>query len=323
MIACEAGSLAGWVSSLLSSRLRQVIICDPRQNRLLLKGTKTDRVDADNLSELVRLGALRPVFVGDAENRQLRRLVTHYLNAQCDRRRVIHRLHGLFRHAGISFKSIPRKPERVPLRRLPDQTSRFVARAHLEQFRALTAVIAAARELLLARAAEFPEFQLLQTVPYVGELRAAELIAIIGTPTRFNSLRQFWAYAGLAVVRRVSAEHRVENGRIVREQISRGLHLNSNRHVRLKKIFKDIALYGSLGRGEFREIYEHHVKRGKTPAIARVALARKVAAVVRAIWQSGQPFQSNSAAKVPGNSFRGEHHRESSVPTSRSLETTH
>jgi hypothetical protein len=70
VIACEAGALAGWVSSLLSSRLRQVIICDPRQNRLLLKGTKTDRVDADNLSELVRLGALRPVFVGDAENRR-------------------------------------------------------------------------------------------------------------------------------------------------------------------------------------------------------------------------------------------------------------
>src|SRR5437868_13411256 len=71
VIACEAGPLAGWISSLLSSRLRQVIICDPRQNRLLLKGTKTDRVDADNLAELARLGGLRPVFMGDAENRQL------------------------------------------------------------------------------------------------------------------------------------------------------------------------------------------------------------------------------------------------------------
>jgi hypothetical protein len=109
----------------------------------------------------------------------------------------------------------------------------------------------------------------------------------------------------------------------VREQVSRGLHLNSNRHVRLKKIFKDIALYASLGRGEFREIYEHHPKRGKAPAIARVALARKVAAIVRAVWQSGQAFQSKAAATVHGNSLRGEHHRESSVPTSRSQETTH
>src|SRR5947207_5077841 len=241
VIVCEAGSLAGWISSLLSSRLRQVIICDPRQNRLLLKGTKTDRVDADNLSELARLGALRHVFVGDAENRQLRRLITHYLNAQCDRRRVIHRLHGLFRHAGVNIKTAPRRPERFPLRRLPDSTSRFVAHAHLEQFRALTSVILAAREQLLAKAAEFSEFQLLQSIPYIGELRAAELIAIIGVPGRFRSLRQFWAYAGLSVVRRVSAEHRVEDGRVIREQISRGLHLNANRHVRLKKIFKDIA----------------------------------------------------------------------------------
>ena len=322
VIACEAGPLAGWLSSLLASRLRKVVVCDPRQNRLLLNGTKTDRVDADNLAELARLGALRHVFVGDQQNRQLRRLVKHYLNAQCDRRRVIHRLHGLFRHAGVTIKTPPRRPDRVSLRRLPDEASRFVARVHLEQFRALTSAIHAARERLLLKAAEFPEYKLLQTVPYVGQLRAAELIAIVGTPVRFSSVRQFWAYAGLAVVRRVSAEHRVESGRIVREHVSWGLHLNRNRHVRLKKIFKDIALHASIGSGEFRAIYEHHLARGKSPGIARVALARKVAAIVRAIWRSGEPFRTQRQ-QDHGNGLRGEHQKKSSVPASRSLEATH
>ncbi len=301
-IACEAGPLAGWISSVLTTRLREVVICDPRQNNLLLKGTKTDRVDADNLSELIRLNALRPVFLGDSENRQLRRLMGHYLSSQNDRRRHIHRLHSLFRNLGIQFEPQPGKPERVPLRRLKDRASRFVAHAQLDQIAGLKTIVADARRELLAKAAQFPGFYLLQTIPYIGEIRAAEMIAIVGIPQRFRSLRQFWAYAGLAVVRRVSSEHRAQDGRTVREQVARGLHLNRNRNLRLKKIFKDIALYASLGRGEFRAVYDRHIARGKHPSIARVSLARKVAAIARAVWCSGEQFKSTRMAEHNGNS---------------------
>jgi hypothetical protein len=103
-IACEAGPLAGWVSTILTSRQREVIICDPRHNALIRRGSKTDRVDADKLSELLRLNALRPVFLGDDANQELRRLVAHFLAAQNDRRRNIHRLHSLFRSAGIGSR---------------------------------------------------------------------------------------------------------------------------------------------------------------------------------------------------------------------------
>jgi len=286
-VVCEAGPLAGWVSVVLTTRAREVVICDPRQNALILRGTKTDRVDADKLSELLRLNALRPVFLGDEATRELRRLVWHFLSAQNDRRRNIHRLHSIFRSLGIGFEACVGRPERVPLRRLRTRSSRFIAHALLEEIARLKLVIEAAREQLLEHAAQHPAFHLLQTIPYVGKMRAAELIAIVGVPHRFKSLRKFWAYAGLAVVRRSSAEHWVRRGRPVRRQVARGLHLNRNRHLRLKRIFRDIALFASLGRGEFRVVYDQHIARGKEPSIARIALARKVASIVRAVWCSG------------------------------------
>jgi len=36
----------------------EVVVCDPRHNRLLQSGNKSDRVDAQKLAELLRNGAL-------------------------------------------------------------------------------------------------------------------------------------------------------------------------------------------------------------------------------------------------------------------------
>jgi transposase len=177
--------------------------------------------------------------------------------------------------------------------RLRDGASRFVAKAQLEEIARLGHVVSVARQAFIERAAEMPAFYLLQTIPYVGKIRAAELTAIVGEPRRFASIRKFWAYAGLAVVRRTSSEYHLENGRPLRKQVSRGLYLNRNRNLRLKKIFRDIALFASLRRGAFRTIYDRHIARGKEPSIARIALARKVAAIVRAVWSSGLEYDAS------------------------------
>jgi hypothetical protein len=61
----------------------------------------------------------------------------------------------------------------------------------------------------------------------------------------------------------------------------------------LKKLLRDIALFASVGRGTFRSVYDSHIGRGKQPAIARVALARKIAAIILAVWRTGMPFSAS------------------------------
>jgi transposase len=66
-----------------------------------------------------------------------------------------------------------------------------------------------ARQELLAERRRHPAHTLLRQVPWLGPVRVALLIALIQTPHRFRTKRQFWAYSGLALETRVRGEYRV------------------------------------------------------------------------------------------------------------------
>ncbi len=261
-IVCEAGPLARWVRDTLETRLREVIVCDRRRTRLVAGGSKNDKIDADKLSELLWKNDLRPVYVPRDAHVFLRRLVTHYLRMLRDRSRIIFRLRALFLESGIRVVTPRSAPERVPIHRLRDAGSKYVARSYLAQLKTTSLLLTAVRGELLELARTFPAFELLQTVPYVGEMRAAQLIAIVGHPERFRSRRRFWSYGALGLIQRTTSEHRVSNGEVVRNERSRGLRLAKTGQPLLKKILRDIALFSSLGRGTFREIYEAHSAKG-------------------------------------------------------------
>jgi transposase len=207
-----------------------------------------------------------------------------------ERARVILRLRSLFREQGIPVVTPRSAPQRVPLHRLRDSAAKYVGRAYLRQLETITDLMNEARIQLLELARTFPAFELLQTVPHVGEIRSAQLIAIVGHPDRFKSRRRFWSYGALGLIERTSAEHRISNGEVVRDERFRGLRLSKSGQPLLKKILRDMALYASVGRGSFREVYDAHIARGLKPSIARLSLARKIAAVIRAVWRSGKPF---------------------------------
>jgi transposase len=221
-----------------------------------------------------------------------------------ERSRVIQRLRSLYFECGIRVKTARATPERVPLARLRAPGARSVARAYLRQLETLTELTREAREALLSLAQQSTDFGLLQTIPYVGEIRAAELLAIAESPHRFRSVRAFWAYGGLGVLQKISSEHRIENGRPIREDRARGIKLRVGQPI-LKRVLRDVALHASIGRGHFRTVFEAHVARGKAPAIARIALARKIAAIILAVWRSGTPY--SGAVAISKSKSRGEH----------------
>lgn len=289
-IICESGPLVPWVRDALETRFREVFACDRRRTRLTA-GAKTDRIDADKLSDLLRKDNVHFVHIPRGEHALLRRLTAHYIKMLRERSRIISRLRSLFHEVGVRVTTHRSAPERVPLSRLSKPGMRFIADAYLRQLDVASALVVEARTRLIQHASVSRAFGLLQSIPYVGEVRAAEILAIVGHPERFRSLRTFWSYAGLGVVQAVSSEHRLENGRIVRDDKHRGVRLARAGHPLLKKIMRDLALYASLGRGTFRAIYDAHIDRGKTPGIARIALARKIAAIILAVWRSNAPYR--------------------------------
>ena len=76
---------------------------------------------------------------------------------------------------------------------------------------------------MLAESREHRAVGLLRTIPQLGPIRAAFIVATVDTPHRFRTKRQFWSYVGLAVVTHMSAEYEMKAGQS-RAQAKTGRH---------------------------------------------------------------------------------------------------
>ena len=148
-----------------------------------------------------------------------------------------------------------------------------------------------ARAAMLAEARKDPAWAVLHTIPFIGPVRVALLLATMQTPWRFRTKRNLWAYAGLAVVTYSSSDHDFIAGRPVRRRrapLTRGLNRNHNRV--LKDVFKGAAL-AAVGRpGPLQDLYHGMLARGMREELARVTLARKLAVITLQIWKQGEPY---------------------------------
>ena len=309
LIACEAGPLAAWIKRVLETQLREIVACDRRRTQLVARGgPKADKVDADRLSDCLRLGRVHAVYIPAGADLQLRQFAKHYVRMRRDRAKVIQRLRALFVESGVRIGRDRSASQRVPVRRLSGAASKAVARAYLRQIQSLSELVTEARTLFISAAEEYPAYHVLQSIPFIGEIRAAMLIAIVGNPARFTSRRKFWAYGGLAVVQKTSAEHRVEDGKVIRNEKTQGVRLNKSAQPTLKKLLRDVALHASsVGRSPFRELYNEQIAKGRRPSLARLILARKIAAVVLGVWRSGEQFDPqklNIRSKTSGRASR-------------------
>lgn len=80
-------------------------------------------------------------------------------------------------------------------------------------------------------------------------------------------------------------------GRPVRRRrapLTRGLNRNHNRV--LKDVFKGAATAAASRPGALRDFHDAMVVRGMRPELARVTLARKIAALTLRLWKTGERY---------------------------------
>jgi transposase len=135
--------------------------------------------------------------------------------------------------------------------------------------------------------------KLLRQIPSIGPIRAALLMALIQTPHRFRTKRQLWAYSGLAIETHDSTQYRYVAGQLQRSKKTQQLRgLNRNHNHDLKAIFKGAATRASSGAGPFNDFYEALLNKGMRPSMARLTLARKIAAITLVVWKKGAHFDA-------------------------------
>jgi transposase len=292
----EEGTWAAWLYDLLKPHVHEVLVCNPRRNALLKEGSKNDKVDARKLSDLLRTGMLRPVYHGEHGLRTLRELARGYQTISQDQSRVMNRVKALYRGWGIGCAGTqvyaPRYRQEW-LEKIEHAGVRRRAELLYQQLDSLQALRRTLRSELLAESRKHKASKLLRQIPCIGPIRAARLLALMQTPHRFRSKRQLWTYSGLGIETRDSAQYRFVRGQLQRAKKPQQIRgLNQNHNHEMKEIFKGAATRASCGVGPLRDFYGALLAKGMKPEMARLTLARKIAAIALTLWKKEERFDA-------------------------------
>jgi hypothetical protein len=242
------------------------------------------------------LNKLSSVYHGENGVRALKELARSYLTVTKDLSQVMNRLKAVYRSWAIpcAGKLVYSPQHRAEwLQKLPEAGVRRRAEQLYQQLDALRSLRQDARQELLAESRKHPAAGLLQQIPCIGPIRAALLIALIQTPHRFRTKRQLWAYSGLALATRTSAEYRFLDGQLQRSKKMLAVRgLNANHNHDLKNIFKGTATLASVTAGPFQDFYLALLAKGMKVSMARLTLARKIAAITLIVWKKGVRFDA-------------------------------
>jgi hypothetical protein len=67
------------VCDLIKPHVTERVVCDPRRNTLLKEGSKSERIDARKLADLLRSNMVRSVYQGEHGVRALKELARSYM----------------------------------------------------------------------------------------------------------------------------------------------------------------------------------------------------------------------------------------------------
>lgn len=286
----EEGPMADWLYRHLAGAVDEILVCDPRRNRLIVDdGDKDDPIDAGKLAALRRGGFLRAVYHGDSvERAELKQWVGLYHDRVREAVRQANKIRAIGRRYLVRIPG--RVLRRVKLRTTWLAEQKLPALAEQLQmlwlgFDAVAKQVKLARAQLGKRAKDIPIVLAWQDVPGVGLIRSITFYAYVDTPWRFRSPKAICKYCGVGLLRATSGTDR--KGRPNVGSVKMPWACNR----RLKAVAMGMAA-SAVGRGKnrFTDWYGTQVRHGIAPANAWHNVARKMVTVLWAMWKNDSRF---------------------------------
>jgi len=285
----ESATESEWVAQTIEGCGHEVVVASP--SYALMYGhrdprIKTDRRDVVALSEACRLGIYRRAHRVSAVQRQQRRALKVREVLVRQRTMLINLLRAELRQDGVRLPTCAaeRAVDRYRALTLPTDLTAGLSPV-VAQLDELNDAIAASTDALTAAAAADPIVRRLQSAPGVGPITALTFRAVLDDIGRFADARSVAAYVGL-VPREDSSGDRHRKGPITKAGPTglRTLLVQASWVVWRQKTSGG-ALYAWVERLASR--------RGKR--IAVVALARRLARILYAMWRDGTEYRVQPA----------------------------
>jgi transposase len=288
----EEGLQSAWLYETLSPHVDELVVTGVTESR----GLKSDKRDAYGLAEKLRVGNLdKPVFKSPRQFTRLRELSRIHMTLVGDVVRIQSRLKSLYRSRGVFVAGVNVYGVRNRKRwqaQLASSSQMRAARLYdyldflLEQKKQAEAD-------LLREAKKHPIVRILESTPGFGPIRAARLVPIVVTPHRFRTKRQFWSYCGLGIVTRSSSDWvQATDGGWIRTRVPQTRGLSRQHNHFLKSIFKGAAttVITQCKKDPIHARYERLLDGGTKPTLAKLSLARMIAATVLRMWKDEKEY---------------------------------
>ena len=294
-VVMEVGTHSRWIDEIGKKCGLEMIVANPESVKALVRGRKTDQLDAEMLARLGRVDPklLRPIQHRSRPYQADRALIKARDAVVRARTEIYNSTRGLLKSFGVRPPS--RKITTLPKVAKPiipeDLRPALVPLLDLQTF--LTRLIRDYDKLIESFCEErYPETRLLRQIQGVGPLTSLQFVLTIEDPGRFPKSRTVGAYVGLCPKRSQSGDHDPE------------LRISKAGDSDLRRLLVQAAQYILGPFGPDCDLRRHGQKiaaRGGKTAKKRgvIAVARKLAVVLHRLWISGASYEP---LRAPGSS---------------------
>jgi transposase len=285
-IGLEAGGLSSWLSQELLALGWNVICIETRHAKAAMNAqkVKTDRNDARGLAHIMRTGWYKEVHVKSPDSQELRMLLNNRRFLLDKRVAIDNEIRGSLRTFGLKLGKVTPKTYEQRVRELVGDNGKFQACIFpmLEVRRVLIEQCKKLEKLVLDHVQEDQICQLFMTIPGVGPLTALVFKTFVDRPERFQKSKAVGPALGLTPRKYASGEVDYD-GHITKcgDTFVRS-HLFEAAKVLLSRVGKpcDLKSWGL------------RLAKRSSKKKACVAVARRLAVIMHAMWRDGTVFQS-------------------------------
>ncbi|HER25459.1 MAG TPA: IS110 family transposase [Candidatus Atribacteria bacterium] len=272
ILTIEETTGAQWLYVELKDSVDKLIICNPSRNRLLEEGSKTDKIDAGKLCQLLRAGMLKEVYHTDNENSyRIRKLVSAYDDLTSARVRVKNQYSAIYRSIGL------KKTEKGQYDK-KDKAMNFILEHQIAVMKTLDEEREKFEALFRETVRNNHIIKQIKQISGFGDIQSVRAYGIIIDASRFKNKYRLWCYSGLAKNKRESGK--------------KSFNKRDKRYSRkLKCVFK-MATHAALGgKNDIREYYEYLLTEGYTEKDARNTITRYLATSVYAVMKNKTKYE--------------------------------
>jgi transposase len=285
-LAIEEGPLADWLWRNLRTAVAEMVVCEPRRNRLIAaEGDKDDPIDSEKLAQLYRGGYLKKVHHTESLDMAIfKQHVLFYHQRVSQRVREGHRARGLLRRHGVivkekDFAQAQRRP--ALLERLPaSQTLQEDMELLWESYDVAAEHEEKCRRRLIELAKKQEAVRRFVEMPGIGWIRGATFYVFLDTPWRFPSKAKLWKYLGIGLERQRSGTgpERLRVPKFV------------------NRVLKSTILCAATSAASQREtpFADQHRRlheAGLSAKLTRRTVARSLAATLWGLWKNGSAYR--------------------------------